>query len=148
MSLDGTYEDNNPFALIIAGKLPAARLYEDADTLAFLDIQPQGEGHSLVISKWSRGRNILEIEREALHQVMDTVQKVAHGLRKALAPDGIHIAQFNGGDTGQSVFHLHVHVVPRWKDKPLGILKYFESGAVTDAARLEALAARIRPHIA
>lgn len=144
MSLDGVYDDNNPFALIIAGKIPSHTIYEDAKTLAFLDIAPQGKGHTLVISKWSRGRNILEIEPDAICEVMATVKKVAAGLRAALQPDGIHVAQFNGGDTGQSVFHLHVHVVPRWKGLPLGILQYYEEGPQADAETLADLTARIR----
>lgn len=63
-----------------------------------------------------------------------TVKKPADALRRTFDPDGIHIAQFNGGNTGQSVLHLHVHVVTRWKDKPLGILKYYETGAMADPA--------------
>ena len=114
MSLDGAYEDNNIFARIIRGELPCAKIFEDDTTLAFLDIAPQSTGHALVVSKWSRARNILEVEPRAIGEVMATVTRVARALRGALNPDGIHVAQFNGGDTGQSVFHLHVHVVPRW----------------------------------
>ena len=143
MSLDGVYDDNNPFALILAGKIPSIKLYEDAHTLAFLDIQPQAKGHSLVISKWSRARNILEIEDEALAQVMATVKKVANATRKALAPDGIHVAQFNGAPAGQTVFHLHVHIVPRWEGGPLGFSAHAQ-GNVADAAALTALADEIR----
>jgi histidine triad (HIT) family protein len=149
MSLDGVYEDNNVFALILQGKLPNHTLWEDDATLAFLDVNPQGKGHSLVISKTSRARNILEIEPPALCAVMTTVKRVATGLRTALKPDGLHIAQFNGGDTGQSVFHLHVHIVPRWAGKNLGILSYYEEGGRrAEQADLAALAAEIRPFIA
>ncbi|BBF71435.1 HIT family protein [Sphingomonas bisphenolicum] len=143
MSLDGVYDDNNPFALILAGKIPSTKLYEDAHTLAFLDIQPQSKGHSLVISKWSRARNILEIEDEALAKVMASVKKVANATRRALAPDGIHIAQFNGAPAGQTVFHLHVHVVPRWEGGPLGFSAHAQ-GDFADAAQLAALAEQIR----
>jgi histidine triad (HIT) family protein len=143
MSLDGAYEDTNVFARIVRGELPCAKVFEDGGTLAFLDIAPQSTGHTLVVSKWSRARNIMEAEPVALQEVVATVQRVAKAVRAALRPDGIHIAQFNGGDTGQSVFHLHFHVVPRWKGLPLGILQYYEPGALSDPAEQRALAARI-----
>ena len=143
MSLDGVYESGNAFARILRGELPAARVFEDAHTLAFLDVAPQSTGHTLVISKWSQARNILEAEPDVLCQVMATVQRVARGLRRALTPDGIHVAQFNGGDTGQSVFHLHVHVVPRWKGLKLGILQYYDPGVLADPAEQAKLAERI-----
>ncbi|MEC3948582.1 HIT family protein [Sphingobium sp. HWE2-09] len=143
MSLDGVYDDNNPFALILAGKIPSTKLYEDEHTLAFLDIQPQAKGHSLVISKWSKARNILEIEDEALAQVMATVKKVANATRKALVPDGIHVAQFNGAPAGQTVFHLHVHIVPRFEGGPQGFGAHAQ-GQFADAAALSALADEIR----
>jgi histidine triad (HIT) family protein len=143
MSLDGAYESNNVFARILRGELPSNRVFEDAVTLAFLDVSPQSTGHTLVVSKWSQARNILEVEPDALCQVMATVQRVARSLRKVLAPDGLHIAQFNGGDTGQSVFHLHVHVVPRWKGLPLGVLQYYEPGARANQEEQRKLAERI-----
>lgn len=143
MSLDGSYETDNVFARILRDELPSARVFEDEHTLAFLDAFPQGIGHTLVISKWSRARNILEIEPDAICQVMTTVQRVARAVRVVLSPDGIHIAQFNGGDTGQTVFHLHVHVVPRWKDRELGLLQYYVPGRPADADEQRALARRI-----
>lgn len=148
MSLDGEYDPNNIFAMILRGDLPCHMVYEDDETLAFLDINPQETGHCLVISKWSRARNLLEIEPEAICQVMASAKRVAIALRKALAPDGFHIAQFNGGETGQSVFHLHVHIVPRWKDRDLGILAYYdEEGRRASDENLRALAAKIRAHM-
>jgi histidine triad (HIT) family protein len=143
MSLDGIYDDNNPFALILRGKIPSIKLYEDAHTLAFLDIQPQAKGHSLVISKWSKARNILEIEDDALAQVMATVKKVAVATRKAINPDGIHIAQFNGAPAGQTVFHLHVHIVPRWEGGPTGFGAHAQ-GQFADTGDLAKLADDIR----
>ncbi|HBD89470.1 MAG: HIT family hydrolase [Sphingomonadales bacterium GWF1_63_6] len=146
MSLDGTYDAGNPFALIIAGKIPATKLYEDEHVLAFLDIQPQSKGHALVISKWSKARNILEIEPDALAQVMATVQKVAVAIRKALNPDGLHIAQFNGALAGQTVFHLHVHIVPRWDGQAAGFAAHGQ-GAFADGHALGALADEIRAQL-
>ena len=143
MSLDGVYDEGNAFSLILQGKLPSTKLYEDEHTLAFLDIQPQSKGHSLVISKWSKARNILDIEDEALVQVMATVKKVATALRRALDPDGIHVAQFNGAPAGQTVYHLHVHIVPRWVGGPIGFAAHAR-GDFADAAELEALAEEIR----
>lgn len=143
MSLDGTYDEGNVFALILQGKIPSTRLYEDEHSYAFLDIQPQSKGHSLVISKWSRARNILEVEDEALAQVMATVKKVANATRKALDPDGIHVAQFNGAAAGQTVFHLHVHIVPRWEGQPRNFVAHAQ-GDFADPAALQALAEEIR----
>lgn len=143
MSLDGQYDEGNVFALILQGKIPSTKLYEDAQTYAFLDIQPQSKGHALVISKWSKARNILEIEPDALCQVMATVQKVAGAIRAALDPDGIHIAQFNGAPAGQTVFHLHVHIVPRWTGGQMGFVAHAQ-GDFADPAALEALAKEIR----
>lgn len=146
MSLDGTYDEGNPFALIVAGKIPSTKLYEDEHVLAFLDIQPQSKGHSLVISKWSKARNILEIEPEALAQVMAVVQKVAVATRKALNPDGLHVAQFNGAPAGQTVFHLHVHIVPRWEGQAPGFTAHGQ-GQFADADALRALADEIRAQL-
>ena len=146
MSLDGQYDESNVFALILQGKIPSVTLYEDAHTYAFLDIQPQSKGHALVISKWSKARNILEIEPEALCQVMTSAQKVASAIRAALRPDGIHIAQFNGAPAGQTVFHLHVHIVPRWEGGSMGFTAHAQ-GDFADAAVLPALADEIRAHL-
>ena len=143
MSLEGKYDEGNVFALILQGKIPSTKLYEDEHTYAFLDIQPQSKGHSLVISKWSKARNILEIEEEALAQVMATVTKVAVATHKALDPDGIHVAQFNGAPAGQTVFHLHFHIVPRWAGGPMGFSAHAQ-GDFADPAALEALAEEIR----
>ncbi|BAV65842.1 HIT family protein [Sphingobium cloacae] len=146
MSLDGVYDEDNPFSLILQGKLPSTRLYEDEHVLAFLDIQPQSKGHALVISKWSKARNILEMEDEALCQVMTATKKVAKAIRKALNPDGIHVAQFNGGPAGQTVFHLHVHIVPRWEGGPRGFSVHAQ-GNFADPAELQALAEQIRAQL-
>ena len=143
MSLEGIYDEGNPFSLILQGKLPSTKLYEDEHTFAFLDIQPKAKGHSLVISKWSKARNILEVEDEALAQVMATVKKVATAICKALDPDGIHVAQFNGAPAGQTVFHLHVHILPRWAGDPVGFGAH-AGGNFADPAQLQALADEIR----
>ena len=143
MSLEGNYDEGNVFALILQGKIPSTKLYEDEHTYAFLDIQPQSKGHSLVISKWSKARNILEVEDEALAQVMATVKKVAVATHKALAPDGIHVAQFNGAPAGQTVFHLHVHIVPRWAGGPMGFSAHAQGNFADPAALAEEIRAQL-----
>lgn len=120
MSLDGTYDPDNIFAKIVRGEAPSAKVYEDADTLAFMDVFPQAPGHVLVIHKRSAARNLLEVDDDALQAVMRTTRKVALAVRQALKPDGITIMQFNGSASGQTVYHLHVHVIPRKEGVALG----------------------------
>ena len=114
MSLYGAYDDGNVFARILAGEIPAAIIYEDADVLALMDAFPQTKGHALVIPKASKARNLLDIEADVLAKVMAATQRVTRAVVKALQPDGVVIKQFNGEAAGQSVYHLHFHVVPMW----------------------------------
>lgn len=107
------YDDNNVFAKILRGELPAYKLYEDDDTLALMDIMPRGEGHCLVIPK-APSRNILDVTPESLATVMATVQKLSRAVMKAFAADGVTVQQFNESAGGQVVFHLHVHILPRF----------------------------------
>ena len=137
------YDNNNPFAKILRGEFPCYKVYENEHVLAFLDIMPQTRGHALVISKWSKARNLLEMEDEALGEVMATTKKVATAIRKALNPDGIQIAQFNGAPAGQTIFHLHVHILPRWEGDPKGFAAH-GAGAQADKDALAALAEEIR----
>ncbi len=139
MSLDGVYDSQNIFAKIVRGEAPAVRLCEDADTLAFMDVFPQSRGHALVIHRRSTARNLLEAEPETLTSVMSMTQRVARAVRLALNPDGIMISQFNGAPAGQTVFHLHVHIIPRWADQPLGR----HGVGMADIEDLKALAAQI-----
>ena len=101
MSLDGEYDPDNIFAKIVRGEAPAAKVYEDHDTLAFMDVFPQGRGHVLVVHKRSHARNLLDVDPQDMHAVMTSVQRVARAVRAALKPDGIFIAQFNGAVSGQ-----------------------------------------------
>jgi histidine triad (HIT) family protein len=140
MSLLGDYDDGNIFAKVIRGEAPAAKVYEDADILAFMDLFPQGRGHTLVISKTARARNLMDVEPEALATLMKGVQKVAKAIQTALQPDGILLTQFNGAPAGQTVFHLHVHLIPRWEGVPLA----GHGGAgMADPAELAAVAKEI-----
>ncbi len=145
MSLDGTYDEANIFAKILRGEMPAAKVFEDDDVLAFMDVFPQSRGHTLVIPKRSTARNLLEEHPERLAALMKGVQRVARAVRAALTPDGITITQFNGAAAGQTVFHLHVHIIPRWETAPLG--RHGEGG-MADPVELKALAGQIAAKIA
>ncbi len=144
MSLDGTYDAGNIFAKILRGEMPAAKVFEDDDVLAFMDVFPQARGHVLVIPKRSTARNFLEEAPEVVGPLMLGVQRVAQAVRAALRPDGIVITQFNGAPAGQTVFHLHVHIIPRWEGVALG--RHGEGMA--DPAALQAVAAEIAAQIA
>lgn len=139
MSLHGTYDPQNVFAQIIRGEAPCYKLYEDDDVLAFLDIFPQSYGHTLVIPKRSAARNILDIDPDALAKVMAVVQCLARVLVDELEPAGVQVAQFNGAPAGQTVFHIHMHIVPRFEGEALGI----HASNKADPAELEALQARL-----
>ena len=112
------YDEGNVFAKILRGEMPAHKVYEDDATLAFMDIMPRGEGHTLVIPK-AQARNILDAEPEALAAVIKTAQKVARAVKKAFDADGVTVQQFNEAAGGQVVFHLHVHVIPRFEGVPM-----------------------------
>jgi histidine triad (HIT) family protein len=138
LSLDGAYDPDNIFARILQGEMPAAKVFEDEQVLAFLDVFPQSRGHTLVVPK-IQARNLLDIDPEALSALIVRVQRVASAVRKALQPDGITLSQFNGTAGGQTVFHLHFHIIPRWQGQPLGR----HGGGMADRGELAELAARI-----
>ena len=140
MSLHGAYDPDNVFAKILRGEIPSVTVWEDDHVLAFMDVFPQLEGHVLVISKTSTARNILEIELDALTRLTAAVQRTARAVEKALKPDGVSLMQFNGDAGGQTVFHLHFHIVPRWADRPM---KGHGHAPMADAETLRALANRI-----
>jgi histidine triad (HIT) family protein len=144
MSLEGAYDGDNVFAKIIRGEIPAAKVFEDAHVLAFMDVFPQSRGHVLVVSKLSHARNLLDVETDVLAQVIGDVQRVAKAMRAALKPDGIVMTQFNGAAAGQTVFHLHFHLIPRYEGQPLKP----HGGGMADPAELAALAKQIAAEIA
>jgi histidine triad (HIT) family protein len=141
MSLDGQYDTNNIFAKIVRGEIPSAKVWEDDKTFVFMDAFPQSRGHTLIISKTSKARNLLEAEPEVLHNLIDVTQRVAKAVRTALKPDGVTVMQFNGQAAGQTVYHLHFHVIPRWTDAPLG---RHAGGGAADMGELKTLAEAIR----
>ena len=113
-----TYDPNNIFARILRGEIPAHKIYEDADTLAFMDVMPQSDGHVLVIPKAASIR-LDDTDPEVLAKVIRTVQTLAPKIRDAMGATGYRLAQFNGADAGQSVFHLHFHIIPMYAGVPL-----------------------------
>jgi histidine triad (HIT) family protein len=133
------YDPNNIFARILRGELPKVTVYEDANTLAFMDIMPSVEGHTLVIPK-EPAETILDLSPEAAAAVMATTQKVARAVKKALDAPGIMLVQLNGTAAGQSVPHLHFHVLPREEGLDLKL----HGRAMVDPKTLEPIAAKIR----
>lgn len=140
MSLHGAYDPDNVFAKIIRGDMPSVKVFEDDHVLAFMDVFPQSEGHVLIISKTSQARTLLEIEPEALARVIETTRRIARAAERALRPDGLTVMQFNGAAGGQTVFHLHFHVIPRWDDRPM---KGHGHALMADMEQLKATAAKI-----
>jgi histidine triad (HIT) family protein len=134
-----TYDRNNVFAKVLRGELPSHTIYEDEDTLAFLDIMPRSDGHALVITK-EEARDLFDVSPEALAKLMAVVQKLAPKIKDAMGADGVLIAQFNGAAAGQTVFHLHVHIIPRTE----GVELKPHAGKMADKAALAATAEKIR----
>lgn len=113
-----TYDDSNVFAKMLRGEIPAHKVFEDADALVSMDIFPQSRGHVLVIPK-APSRNLLDADPAALSRIMPTVQRVANALMAATRADGIRLVQYNEATAGQSVFHLHFHLIPVYDGVPI-----------------------------
>jgi histidine triad (HIT) family protein len=107
-----SYDDSNIFAKILRGEIPSHKVFEDADTLVFMDVMPQAPGHTLVVPK-APSRNLLDADPEVLARVSPVVQRVARAVKDAFDADGVTVVQFNEPASGQTVFHLHYHVIPR-----------------------------------
>ena len=132
------YDSNNIFAKILKGEIPSYRVYEDEHTVAFMDVMPQSPGHTLVLPK-SPSRNMLDADPAALQHAISVVQKVAIAVQEAFEADGVYIAQFNEPAAGQTVFHLHFHVIPRHE----GVALKPHSGKMEDGAVLAENAKKI-----
>jgi histidine triad (HIT) family protein len=133
------YDQNNIFAKILRGEIPCVKVYEDDKTLAFMDVMPESDGHVLVVPK-EPAENVLDLSADGMAAMMATTQKLAKALDKALSPDGILLKQYNGAAAGQSVFHIHFHIVPRWEGVPMAP----HGKVMVQAAALEPIAAKIR----
>jgi histidine triad (HIT) family protein len=112
------YQPENIFARILRGELPAHKVFEDEVALAFLDVMPQSHGHTLVIPKLSV-RGMIDMPADAWGPYMVRVQKVAAAVKKGMEAEGLTVRQYEGAAGGQSVFHLHFHIIPRWVGEPL-----------------------------
>ena len=132
------YDDQNIFAKILRDEIPSMRVYEDDDTLCFMDIMPRTDGHCLVIPK-TPCRNVLDASDAQLAAVMRTVRKVANAAKSAFGADGITLQQFNETAGGQEVFHLHFHIHPRHADVPMR-----PAGQMGDMDEIKAHAKKIR----
>ncbi len=132
------YDDANIFAKILRGEIPCAKVFEDERALAFMDVMPQGEGHTLVVPK-ARARTLLDLAPGDLAALMPRVQRVGWAVKAAFAADGLTLFQFSEAAGGQTVFHLHFHLIPRFTGVALGP----HTGAMADGALLKAQAARI-----
>jgi histidine triad (HIT) family protein len=137
------YDPSNVFARILRGEIPAHKVHEDEHTLAFMDVMPQSEGHTLVIPK-SAAENILELDPQSLAATILVTQRVARAVKRAFDAPGVMIAQLNGAGAGQTVFHIHFHVIPRYE----GIDLRFHARGMADPQVLAAHAARIRAALA
>ncbi|GLK80796.1 HIT family protein [Methylopila turkensis] len=137
------YDPDNIFAKILRGDLPSHTIYEDESVVAIMDAMPQADGHALVIPR-APSRNLLDMDEATIAPLFAAVQTVARGVKTALGADGVTITQFNEAPAGQSVFHAHVHVIPRWTDVPLKP----HTGKMEAPEALAALAEKIRVALA
>ncbi len=134
-----SYDPSNIFAKILRGEIPCHKVYEDEATIAFMDVMPQADGHTLVVPK-AASRNLLDADPETFDSLMRAVQKVAAAAKAAFAAEGILIKQFNEPAAGQTVFHLHVHILPRHA----GVELRPHTGKMADPALLARHAEMIR----
>ncbi len=133
------YDPDNIFAKILRGEIPCHKVFEDEAVLAFMDIMPRSPGHLLVIPK-APARNLLDIDPDALAELIRRVQRIARAAREALGADGITLQQFSEAAGGQEVFHLHFHILPRWE----GVRALQHPAPKGDMAVLAEQAAKIR----
>jgi histidine triad (HIT) family protein len=134
-----TYDNQNIFAKILRGEIPCTKVFEDEHTIAFMDIMPQADGHTLIVPK-NPSVNLLDADAATFGPLFTTVQKIARAVKQGMGADGVVITQFNEAAAGQTVFHLHVHVIPRWE----GVTLRKHSGAMADSALLQAHAEKIK----
>ncbi|QRM55549.1 HIT family protein [Sinorhizobium sp. BG8] len=139
----GAYDPNNIFAKILRGEIPSHRVYEDDDAIAFMDVMPQAKGHTLIVPKVP-SRNLLDADPQTLSRLIPVVQKIAVAVKEAFDADGVTVIQFNEPAAGQTVFHLHFHVIPRVDGVPLRP----HSGTMEDPAVLAGNAEKLRAALA
>ncbi|MGH6797854.1 MAG: HIT family protein [Roseiarcus sp.] len=133
-----TYDSNNIFAKILRGEAPCVQVYEDNVSLAFMDVMPRAEGHTLVIPKVP-ARTLFDIDPETLARFMPAVQKIGRAVMAGLKAEGLLLQQFNEPASGQQVFHLHFHLLPCWS----GVALKPPGGSFQSAEALEPYAEKI-----
>jgi len=133
------YDPNNIFAKILRGEMPACRVHEDNETLVIMDVMPQAPGHVLVLPR-APAQDIFDLDADMAAAVIRTGQQAARAVRSAFNADGVTLMQFNGAAGGQTVFHFHLHVIPR----QAGVALQGHGRNMVEMAVLEAQAARIR----
>ncbi|HVW94049.1 MAG TPA: HIT family protein [Devosia sp.] len=138
------YDPDNIFAKILAGSIPSHKVYEDADILAIMDVFPQSRGHTLVIPR-APSRGLLDADPEVLSAVIPKVQKIAGAVLAATGADGFRLVQFNEAPAGQSVFHLHFHIIPAYEGSEI---RPHGAPSKADDAELAALAKTIAARLA
>ena len=134
-----SYDPTNIFGKILRGEIPCHKVYEDADAIVFMDVMPQSAGHALVVPK-AASRNVLDADLDVLAKILPLVQKVAIAATAAFKADGITVMQFNEPAGGQTVFHLHYHVIPRYD----GVALKEHTGKMEDGAVLSAHAEKLK----
>ena len=137
------YDPNNIFAKILRGEADAHVVLDEEHCLGFMDLMPQSPGHTLIIPR-APAENIFDLSTEALGQLISTTQRVARAVRAAFNPPGMMIVQLNGVDAGQTVFHIHFHVIPRYEGEGLTL----HARSVAAPTQLREHAARIRAELA
>lgn len=130
-----SYDPSNIFGKILRGEIPAHKVYEDDVALVMMDLFPQSRGHTLIVPK-APSRNLLDADPATLAAIMPVVQKVANAVKAATGADGIRVVQFNETPAGQTVFHLHFHIIPVYEGVPLGA----HGGGKAEDGELAALA--------
>ena len=133
--------DSCIFCKIIKGEIPSSTIYEDENVKVILDIEPAAKGHAILLVK-QHVANVFELDAELAGKVFSVVPKVAAAIKKELGCDGMNILQNNGVEAGQTVFHLHMHFIPRWKDDSINIkwnkLSYADGEAAALAEAIKA----------
>lgn len=136
------YDPENLFARILRGAIPSHKVFEDETILAMMDVFPQSRGHVLVLPR-APSRNLLDAEAATLAKVAPYLPRLARAVKAATKADGLRLVQYNEAPAGQSVFHLHFHLIPVYAGVELGR----HGGGKADDAELAALATQIAAHL-
>jgi histidine triad (HIT) family protein len=139
LSMTTAYQDDNIFARILKGEIPSIKLFDLPEAIGIMDVMPQSPGHCLVLPK-APSRNLLDAEDQTLAQLLPIVARLARAVKEGMGADGIVVSQFNEAAGGQTVFHLHIHVVPRYE----GVELKSHASGMADSALLEEQARKIR----